>query len=59
MKAYGDSVQIGYYIINILGVMLYIEGCNVINSCYDSMHTEYDVTCIVFVMSYREWEWYK
>ena len=58
-KQYGDSVQIGYYIINILGVMLYIEGCNVINSCYDSMHTEYDVTCIVFVMSYRDWEWYK
>ena len=44
---YGDSVHIGYNVINILGVKLYIEMCNVLNSCSDSMHTEYDVTCIV------------
>ena len=38
--------------------MLYIEGYNVINICCDSMYTEYDVTRIVCVMSYREWMWY-
>ena len=27
-------------------MMLYIEVCNVLRSC-DSMHTEYEVTCIV------------
>ena len=43
---------------NILGVMLYIEGYNVINSCCDSMHTEYDVRDIGFVISYREWMGY-
>ena len=26
---------------------LYIEVCNVLKSCSDSMHTEYDITCIV------------
>ena len=44
-KRYGDSVHIGYDVINILGVKLYIEVCNVLKT--DSMHTEYDVTCIV------------
>ena len=39
--------------------MLYIDGYNVINSCCDSMHNEYDVTRIVCVISYREWEWCK
>ena len=58
-KQYGDSIHIGYDIINILGVMLYIDGYNVINSCCDSMHNEYDVTRIVCVISYREWEWCK
>ena len=43
---YGDSVHIGYDVINILGVKLNIEVCNVLNSC-DSMHTEYYVTRIV------------
>ena len=56
-KQYGDSIHTGYDVINILGVKLYIEVCNVLNSC-DSMHTEYDVTCIVCVMSYKEWVWY-
>ena len=37
---------------------LYIEGYNVTNSCCDSMHTEYDVTRRVCMMSYREWVWY-
>ena len=45
-KRYGDTVNIGYDVINVLGVKLYIEVCNVLSSC-DSMHTEYDVTCIV------------
>ena len=30
-----------------MGVKLYIEVCNVLKSCSDSMHTEYDVTSIV------------
>ena len=38
--------------------MLYIEGYNVINICCDSMVTEYDVTHIVCVMTYRVWVWY-
>ena len=46
-KRYGDSVHIGYDVINILGVKLFIQVCNVLNSC-DSMHTEYDVKRIVF-----------
>ena len=54
---YGYSVHIGYDVINILGVKLYIEVCNVLNSCCDSMHTEYDVTRIVCVMSFRGWAW--
>ena len=51
-KQYGDSICIGYDVINILGVMLYTEGYYVINRCCDSMHTEYDVTHIMCVMSY-------
>ena len=39
-EQYGDSVHIGYDVINIRGVMLYIEDYSVINSCCDSMHTE-------------------
>ena len=57
-KHYGDSICIGYDVINILGVMLYTEGYDVTNNCFDSMHTEYDVTHIVCVISYREWLWY-
>ena len=37
-------MHIEYDVINILGVKLYIEVCNVLKSCSDSMHTEYDVT---------------
>ena len=29
----GDSVHIGYNVINILGVKLYIEVCNVLKRC--------------------------
>ena len=57
-KQYGYSICIGYDVIHMLGVMLYTEGYDVINSCSDSMHTEYDVTHIVCVISYREWLWY-
>ena len=46
-KRYGDSVLLGYDVINIVGVKLYIEVCNILKSCFDSMHTVYDVTCIV------------
>ena len=44
-------------ILHIVGLMLSIEGYNDINICWDSMDTEYDVTRIVCVMSYREWVW--
>ena len=37
-KQYGDNIHIGYDVINILGVMLYIEGYDVINNC-DCMYT--------------------
>ena len=47
LKQYGDSVHIRYDVINILGEKLYIELRNVLNSCCDSMHTEYDGTGIV------------
>ena len=57
-KQYGDIIHIGYDVINTLGVTLFIEGYNGINICCDSMDTEYDVTRIVCVMSYREWVWY-
>ena len=53
-KQYGDSLHIGY-VIKILGVMLYIVGYNLINHCCYSMRREYDVTRIVWAMSYREW----
>ena len=46
-QRYGYSVHIGYDVIYILGVKLYIEVCNVLNSCCDSRNTEYDVTRIV------------
>ena len=49
---YSDSVHIGYEVINILDLMLYIEGYNVINNCCDRRHIEYDATRIVCVMSY-------
>ena len=55
---YSDCVHIGYEVINILDMMLYREGYNVIISCCDRRHTEYDATRIVCVMSYREWVWY-
>ena len=45
-KRYGDCVHVGYDVINILGVKLFIDVCNVLNRC-DSMHTEYDVSNIV------------
>ena len=57
-KQYGECVYIGYDVINTLGVMLYIEGYNVIYICCDGVDTEYDVTRIVCVMTYREWVWY-
>ena len=55
----GDIIYIGYDVINILGVMSYIYGYDVIKGSSDVMHTECDVIHIVCVMSYREWIWYK
>ena len=57
-KQYGDSICIGYDVINILGVMLYTEGYDVINIWFDSMHTEHNVTHIFCVIPYRVWLWY-
>ena len=53
LRQYGDRIYTGYVVINILGVMLYREGYDVINCSFDSMHTEYGVTHIVCVISYR------
>ena len=39
-KQYGDSICIGNDVINMLDVMIYTEGYDVIKSCCDSMHTE-------------------
>ena len=47
----GDIIYIGYDIINVQGVMSYIQGCDVIKSSCDAMHTEYDVIHILCVMS--------
>ena len=54
----GDTIYIDYDVINILGVMSYIKGCDVIKSSCDAMHTEYDVIHKMRVMLYREWVWY-
>ena len=54
----GDIIFIGYDVINILGVMSYIYGCDVIKSSCDAMHTECDAIHKGCVMSYREWVWY-
>ena len=42
-----DIVYIGYDIINILDVMSYLYGCDVIKCSCDVMHTESDVLHIV------------
>ena len=39
----GDIIYIGYDIINILDVMSYLYGCDVIKCTCDAMHTERDV----------------
>ena len=52
----GDTIYFGYDVINILGVKLFIEVCNVLNSC-DSMHTDM-MSHVLCLMSYREWVWY-
>ena len=41
-----------------MGVILNIEGCDVIKGTCDAMHTEYDVIDIVCVMSSGQWLWY-
>ena len=43
----GDAIYIGYDVINILDVMSYLYGCDVIKCSCDVMHTECDVTHIV------------
>ena len=42
-----DIIYIGYYFINILNLMSYLYGCDVINCSYDAMHTECVVIYIV------------
>ena len=53
-----DIIYIEYDVINIMGVILNIEGCDVIKGICDAMHTEYDVIDIVCVMSSGQWLWY-
>ena len=43
----GDIIYIEYDIINILDVMLYLYGCDVINCSCDAMHAESDDIHIV------------
>ena len=54
----GDIIYVGYDVINILDVMSYLYGCDVIKCSCDVMHTECDVIHRVCVMSYREWVWH-
>ena len=51
----GDTICIGYDVINILGVMSYIQGCDVLKSSSNDRHTEYDFIHIMPVMLFREW----
>ena len=39
----GDIINIGYDVINILDVMSYLFGCDIIKCSCDAMHTECDV----------------
>ena len=43
----GDTIYIGYDVINIPVVMSYLYGCDVIKCSSDVMHTECDVIHIV------------
>ena len=43
----GEIIYIGYDVINILGVMSHLYGCDVIKCSCDVMHTECDVIHIV------------
>ena len=43
----GDIIYIGYDVINILDVMSYLYGCDVIKFTCDALHIEYDVIHIV------------
>ena len=43
----GDIIYIGYGVINIMDVMSYLYGCDVIKCSCDVMHTECDVIHIV------------
>ena len=46
-------IYIGYGVINILDVMSYLYGCDVIMCSYDVMHTECDVIPIVCNVIWR------
>ena len=43
----GDIISIAYDVINILAMMSYLYGCDVIKCSCDVMHTESDVIYIV------------
>ena len=42
-KSMGDIIYIGYDVIYIMCVILYIDRCDVIKGSCDAMHTDYDV----------------
>ena len=48
-----DIIYIGYDVINILDMMSYLYGCDVIMCSYDVMHTECDVIHIVCNVIWR------
>ena len=49
----GDIIYIGYDVINIVDVMSYLYGCDIIKCSCDAMHTECDVIHIVCTVIQR------
>ena len=49
----GDIIYIGYDVINIVDVMSYLYGCDVIKCSCDAMHIECDVIHIVCSIIHR------
>ena len=48
-----DIIYIGYDVINIVDVMSYLYGCDIIKCSCDAMHTECDVIHIVCTVIQR------
>ena len=58
-KQYGDSICIGNDVINMLGVMLYTEGYDVINSCWTPI-SQKKKKSLTYWIEYNEsalWDW--